>query len=144
MRLGAVHVDRIKRFALEIDEESGRPFVSFPVTTRGSTTPSATRSSRNVYFIGTILTAMRRRTPAPTVNDRRDDMSVAEVVEDPELAHPDKVAEIEAPTGRRSHGRRRDVDTRDPEEFDALAAADPAACCGTEPDARAPEWPAPS
>jgi hypothetical protein len=32
MRLGAVHVDRVKRFALEIDEESGRTFVSFPVT----------------------------------------------------------------------------------------------------------------
>jgi hypothetical protein len=30
MRLGAVHVDRVKRFALESDEESGRTFVSFP------------------------------------------------------------------------------------------------------------------
>lgn len=31
MNLKAVHVDRVNRFALEVDEDSGRTFVSIPV-----------------------------------------------------------------------------------------------------------------
>lgn len=37
VRLKAVHVDRNERFALEVDELSGRTFVSFPVHNRMAT-----------------------------------------------------------------------------------------------------------
>jgi hypothetical protein len=57
------------------------------------------------------------------INDRRDEMSLAELVEELELAHPDKVAGFE-----RRHPEAMaavaddDLDACDPEDLDELTA----------------------
>jgi len=76
---------------------------------RAQTSTSATRASQ---------TATVRR----MINDRRDDMTLAELVEELELSHPEKVASFERryPEAMAAIAED-DLDACDPEELDDLA-----------------------